>query len=138
MILYLDFRNDTFFFAVIEDKKAKWVTEPGGTSAGGPLAKAFKEFDLLKKKPNCIALAMGGDMGKRNVSWSTVRAGVATANALALAWHIPVARIHVEGDETYAVLETLVREEAKKAKLGEWASAVYSGEPTITKAKPLL
>lgn len=138
MILYLDLRNDTYAFAAIEAKKATWVTASGGTSAAGPLAKAFKEFGLLKKKPTCVALAIGGDAAKRNVSWSTVRAGVATANALALAWNVPVARIHVEGDETHGAIETLVRKAAKAAKPGEWASAVYSGEPTITKAKSVL
>jgi len=138
MILFLDLRNDKFSFAAIEAKKAKWVRTPGAVSVGGSLAKALRSFGMPKKRPSTVAVAAGGDPVLRNVSWSTVRAGIAAANALALAWNVPVATVPVRGDEAPTQVEDLVRAAAKDAKRGTWASARYSGEPTITKAKPLL
>lgn len=138
MILYLDLRNDRFSFAAIEAKRATWVRTPGAVSVGGSLAKALKAFGMPKKRPTAVAVAAGGDPALRNVSWSTVRAAIAAANALALAWNVPVATVPVRGDETADEVEAMVREAAKVAKRGVWASARYSGEPTITKAKPLL
>ncbi|HTK05482.1 MAG TPA: hypothetical protein VL500_07890 [Candidatus Eisenbacteria bacterium] len=138
MILFLDLRNDRFSFAAIEAKRTKWVRTPGAVSVGGSLAKALKAFGMPKRRPTAVIVAAGGDPALRNVSWSTVRAAVAAANALALAWNVPVASMPVNGDEEPAMLEKMIRAAAKGAKRGVWASARYSGEPTITKAKPLL
>lgn len=138
MILFIDLRNDRTTFAAIEPKKAKWLTLPAASSSGGPLAKALKAFGMPKRKPSAVAVAMGVQPGKRDVSWSTVRAGVASANALALAWNVPAIALTVAGDEPKAALEDMVRKAAKGARRGAWVSARYSGEPTITQAKPLL
>ena len=42
------------------------------------------------------------------------------------------------GDEARDAVAVMVRKAAKKAKLGKWISAIYNGEPTITKAKSVL
>lgn len=137
MILLLDFRNDGLYLARIAPKDARWIAAPGGTPAGRAVEKAMKAFGMPAKKPKSIAVAVGGEKGMRDVSWSTVRAAIAAANALAFAWRVPIVPVPVRGDETREAVEALVRTAAKGAKVGTWASALYSGEPTITKAKPL-
>lgn len=137
MILFLDFRNDRMAVARIAPKDARWVVVPGRTLAGKAVEKAMKAFGMPAKKPTSIAVAVGGEKGVRDVSWSTVRAAIAAANALAFAWRVPIVPVPVRGDETRADLEARARASAKGAKIGTWASARYSGEPTITKAKPL-
>lgn len=138
MILFLDFRNDRLSIARIAAKDAQWVAVPGGTPAGKAVEKAMKAFGMPAKKPASVAVAVGGERGVRDVSWSTVRAAIAAANALAFAWRVPIVPVPVCGDEPRTAIESLVRAAAKGAKIGTWASARYSGEPTITKAKPLL
>lgn len=137
MILFLDFRNDSMSVARITSKDARWVAAPGRTPAGKAVEKAMKAFGMPAKKPTSVAVAVGGEKGVRDVSWSTVRAAIAAANALAFAWRVPIVPVPVRGDESRAATETLVRAASKGAKIGTWASARYSGEPTITKAKPL-
>ncbi|HTM68350.1 MAG TPA: hypothetical protein VL426_03555 [Candidatus Binatia bacterium] len=138
MILFIDLRNDRHDFAAVDAKRTKWLTTPAASSSSGPLAKALKAFGMPKRKPSAVAVAMGGEPGKRDVSWSAVRAGVAAANALALAWNVPAVAVAVAGDESRLALEDMVRKVAKGAASGAWVPAKYSGEPTITQAKPLL
>lgn len=135
MILFLDLRNDRAAFAAVDAKKATWLERPPST---GALAKALKALGMPRRRPSAVVVAMGGEPGKRNVSWSTVRAGVAAANSLALAWHVPSVALPVVGDEDRVALAARVRAAAKDAKPGAWVTAAYSGEPTITKAKPQL
>lgn len=136
MILLLDFTNEKLSLARVTPKDARWIAAPGGTSAGKAVEKALKAFGMPAKKPKAVAVAVGGEKGVRNVSWSTVRSGIAAANALAFAWRVPVVPVSVRGDESRDALASLARAAAKGAAIGPWASALYSGEPTITKAKP--
>ncbi len=137
--LFLDFRNDGTTIAAIGAKRSRWSMLPAGTATGAAVAAALRTLGLRTRKPSCIVVAAGGDREKRNVSWSTVRAGVAAANALAFAWNVGATDVPVDGDESRETLEAKVRAACAGAKPGEgWASALYSGEPTITKAKPLL
>lgn len=135
MILYLDLRRDEVTLAAVDDKGAKWLAVPGDNMIGQALAKAKRPFGLLRKKPACVVVAMNAPDAVRNVSWSGVRQGVATANSLAFAWGVPVTAVRVCGDEPREALAEMVRKAAIGAQPGEWVSAVYSGEPTITKAK---
>jgi tRNA A37 threonylcarbamoyladenosine modification protein TsaB len=135
MILFLDVRNDGATAAVLDAKAAKWTTVAGQRAGFDALAKAKRL--LGARAPACVVVAMGAGE-KRDVSWSTVRAGVAMANALAFAWGVPAAEIAVAGDDPRAEVEKRVRAAAKKAKRGRWVGAAYSGEPTITKAKKIL
>ena len=138
MILYLDIRRDEVTIAAVEAKAARWLVVPGDNMIGRALDKAKKGFGLLRKNPACIVLAVNAPEAVRNVSWSGVRQGVATANSLAFAWGLPVAAVQVCGDEPREAVAEMVRKAAEGAKKGEWLSAIYSGEPTITKAKNIL
>ncbi len=137
--LYLDFRNDKVTLAAIGAKASRWIALPAGTPVGRAVDAAIRRLGFRSRKPACVAVAAGGPREKRNVSWSTVRAGVAAANALAFAWNVGVTDVLVDGDETRQALEAMVFAACARMAPGEgWASALYSGEPTITKAKPLI
>ena len=89
-----------------------------------------------------------GEKGKRNMSWSTVRAAVALTNALAFAWGVPAVAVRA-GEESSApsapsvppapVNDISFASLAEKAIAGAESdakvSATYDGEPNITKAK---
>ncbi len=135
MLLYLDLRRDEVTLAAVDARGAKWLVVPGDNMIGRALDKAKKPFGLLRKKPTGVVLAMNAPGAVRNVSWSGVRQGVATANSLAFAWGVPVAAVGICGDESRQALAEMARRAADGAKLGEWVGAVYSGEPTITKSK---
>lgn len=138
MVLYLDIRRDAVTIAAVDAKAAKWVALTGDNMIGRALDKAKKSFGLLKKKPTVVVLAMNAPDAVRNVSWSGIRQGVATANTLAFAWDVPVVPVLVCGDEAHDAVAELVRKAAKGAKKGAWVPAIYSGEPNITVAKKVL
>ncbi|MEY4744928.1 MAG: hypothetical protein RL272_873 [Candidatus Parcubacteria bacterium] len=138
-ILYFDFRNDKVALAAVAKKASRWIELPAGTPTGRAVDAALRRLGFRAKHPSCVTVAAGGAREKRNVSWSTVRAGVAAANALAFAWNVGVSDILIDGDETHEALEAKIRAACAGMKPGEgWASALYSGEPTITKAKPIM
>ncbi len=141
MILYLDLRRDEVTIAALDAndaKTARWSVLSGDNMIGRALDKAKKAFGLLRKNPSCVVLAVNAPEAVRNVSWSGVRQGVATANTLAFAWGVPVASVQVCGDESREAVAELALKAAEGAKKGEWISAIYSGEPSITKAKNIL
>ncbi len=135
MILFLDLRNNAAIAGVIDAKRDRWVSVKGQRAGFLVFSRAKKL--LGRKKPTCIVVAMGSGE-KRDVSWSTIRAAVAMANAFAFAWNIPAVEMQVCGDESRTELATLVRSATKKAKKSHWVSASYNGEPNITKAKKIL
>src|SRR5512142_3344506 len=106
--LYFDFRNDAVTLAKVGKKASRWIRLPAGTPTGAAVDAAVRKLGFRAKRPSCIALAAGGTREKRNVSWSTVRAGVAAANALAFAWNVGVTDVLVEGDESREVIEAMV------------------------------
>jgi hypothetical protein len=140
MILLLDFTNETARIAAVGAKDATWTAAPPFAKGG-----VFRAFDKARRakgfpkgKPACVAVALSAKGFARDVSWSTVRAGVAMANGLAFAWGVPSVAVGVTGAESQDELAVAARVAAKKAKKGVWVSATYSGEPTITKAKKIL
>ncbi len=133
--LYVDLRNGSLRFAAVGPKTAAWSVAPGGAVVGKGLAKALATLGFRRARPSCVAVATGGEPGSRDVSWSTVRSGVAVGNTLAFAWHVPVVAVAIRGDETPAAVEEAVRRACAGAKAGEWVRAGYSGEPNITTPK---
>lgn len=81
----------------------------------------------------------------RNMSWSTVRAAVALANALAFAWGVPAVSViagegtegaeAVEGEEENVILSKRSIEALKEVPVDARVSATYDGEPNITRPK---
>lgn len=138
MILFLDFTNETARIAAVGAKGATWGVAPTRRGVFRAFDKARRSKGFPKGKPSCVAVALSAKGVVRDVSWSTVRAGVAMANGLAFAWGIPSVAVGVTGAETQDELATAARVAAKKAKKGVWVSATYSGEPTITTAKKIL
>jgi len=135
-VLFLDVRNDRTTVTLFSSDKplGKRVTVDGGR-IGAALTKAGKSLGLLRAKPSCVVVAMGGSREVRNASWSAVRAGVAAGNALAFAWGVPSTIAEVKGDETLAEVAALVMAAAKAAKKGSRTLPAYDGEPTITTPK---
>lgn len=158
MILFLDIRRDVVTLAAIAPaasgsgaltkKRAsapknavKWLVLKGDNKVGAALKKAQTAFGWKRKKPTAVVVAMnapGVMQDQRNVTWSGIRQGVATANALAFAWGVPVAAVEVHGDESREALADGARLVAAKAKAGEWVRASYSAEPNITQPKKVL
>lgn len=147
MIFYLDIRRDLVTLAAIKPAaskaaKGKWLQMKGDNKVGAALAKARRAFGWAgKKRPSAIVVAMNAPdvtPETRNVSWSGIRQGVATANALAFAWDAPLAAMTVRGDESRETLEGMIRVASTRAKAGEWVRAAYDGEPNITVAKKVL
>ncbi len=138
MILFLDFTNETARVAAVGAKGAMWVSAPTGRGVFRAFDKARRSKGFPKGKPSCVAVALSAKVASRDVSWSTVRAGVAMANGLAFAWGVPSVAVVVTGAESPDELAAAARVAAKKAKKDVWVSATYSGEPTITVAKKIL
>lgn len=138
MILFFDFTNETASIAAIGAKGAKWTSAPTGRGVFRAFDKARRSKGFPKGKPSCVAVALSAKGVVRDVSWSTVRAGVAMANGLAFAWGVPSVAVGVTGAESSDELAVAARIAAKTAKKGVWVSAAYSGEPTITQAKKIL
>ncbi len=135
MFLLLDIRNNYVTIAVIDAARDRRTTVTGERVGFRAFARA--QTTLLRgKKPSCVAIVMNASADAvRDVSWSAVRAGVATANALAFAWSVPSVAVRVRGDESRSALAELARAVVKKAKKGHWVTAAYFGEPNITTAK---
>lgn len=138
MILFLDFTNETARVAAVGAKGAKWVAAPTGRGVFRAFDKARRSKGFPKGKPTCVAVTLSAKGIARDVSWSTVRAGVAMANGLAFAWGVPSVAVGVTGAESPDELVIATRAAAKTAKKGKWVSATYSGEPTITVAKKVI
>lgn len=136
MILFFDLRNDGAAVGAIDASADRWISASGRRIGFRMLARARSM--LGGKKPSCVAVAMNASDARRDVSWSTVRAGVAMANALAFAWNVPAAEVRVAGGEPRKALAGLVRKAAKEAKKGRPVGAIYSGEPHITTAKKVI
>jgi hypothetical protein len=138
MILFLDIKNDGAVAGAVDAEGAKWVSVAGDRAGLRALAKAKTVFGLARRKPTSVVVSMNAPDATRDVSWSGIRAGVATANALAFAWGVPVAGVLVSGDESKDELARRVRAAAESAKKGIWVAAAYDGEPNITVAKKIL
>ncbi len=71
--------------------------------------------------------------------FSSVRIGVATANALAFGWNVPVVGVEVdktlEAEEELQSVFELGINGMKIAKKGDWAMPVYDKGPNITKKR---
>jgi hypothetical protein len=143
MILLIDFRNESLGYAAVSAKgrgadQAVWHRTAPSTNNLSELASAMAKIGLSGRKPESIVVTLVSRSGSVKVSWSVIRTAVAAANTLAFAWNVPVAPLSVSGDEPPERLEEMARKAASSAKLGGWVSAVYGGEPSISKAKPLL
>jgi hypothetical protein len=141
MILYLDIRRDHVALAAVDAKSAKWLDLKGDNKVGAALAKAKLSLGIGRRKPKAVVVAVNAADATpetRNVSWSGIRQGIATANALAFAWGVPVCSLEVRGDEARTALREPILTAAKKAKDGVWVRAAYDGEPNITVAKKIL
>ena len=85
------------------------------------------------------ATGVVGAAGDRRgtAAWSAIGTAVALGNSLAYAWNVPVVGLPLAGDEKFAEVEEAVRKVAARPRKGAWLKAAYSGEPNITKAKPV-
>ena len=139
MVLLLDHSGERLVFGALGGRKDKWLRTPPVVGGFGPLAKAFKAFGLRRRPPRAVVAALyDRAAGAPHVPWSVVRAAVAAANTLAFAWNVPVAAIRLSGRESRDEVAALALAAAAKAPPGEWISAVYSGEPNISKAKKVI
>ena len=125
-MILLDYRNESNRVGLIDAKKSRWIE--GFDRSGFPaLAKALA---IAGKKPKAIGVTV-----RQHASWSTMRAAVAAANALAFAWNVPVCEVPVSGEESDHLLAAEALGAAGMAEAGRWAYPAYGGEPTITAPK---
>jgi hypothetical protein len=122
MILFLDYRNSGRRIGLIERRTVRF-------SRPSVLGRV--------KKPSAVVVGVHVPGAARLSSWSTMRAAVAEANALAFAWNVPVAEVAVRGDESDHELVAAAREagSGQRAAGKRWALPRYGGEPTITSPK---
>ncbi len=135
MILYIDIQKRKSTVGVVGVRKAEWITSVSKGGVYALLEKADRRFGIFTKRPTAVVVASGSK--GRDVTWSAVRTGVAVANTLAFTWGSTVSEVVPEDGDTEKEIATLVRISAKRAKKGGWLQATYSGEPNITKAKPV-
>ena len=142
MVLVVDFDNERRAFGAADKLKIRWFRSAAGDAVRGSLDKALPALGFDRRRPSAVAVMLGersavpvAGQPVRNVSWSTVRAAVAAANTLAFAWNVPVITLRLAARPTDKELLAMIRKEAGAAETGNWAAAVYSGEPNITKPK---
>lgn len=135
MILYIDIQNRKSTIGLVTARKAEWITSASKGGVYSLLEKADTRFGIFTKRPTAVVLASGSE--GRDVSWSALRTGVAVANTLAFAWDAVVSGVVREDGDTEKETAAKIRTAAKRAIRGGWRKAVYSGEPNITKPKPL-
>lgn len=135
MILYIDIQNRKSTIGLLGARKAEWITSASKGGVYALLEKADRRFGIFTKRPTAVVLASGNE--GRDVSWSALRTGIAVANTLAFAWGAVVTGVVREDGDTEKETAAKIRTAAKRAKRGDWRKAMYSGEPNITKAKPL-
>jgi hypothetical protein len=133
MVLFLLFGDQGLKIGAVSARETKWFR-----SAGRDPYPALGRFIDFRGKRSVKAVVCGladGPDSAWKASWSTVRAAVAMANALALAWGVPVASLPVSGQENESELAEAARRVGLKAKGKGWIRAKYSGQPNITKPK---
>lgn len=135
MILYIDIQKTKNTVGIIGARKAEWVTSASRGGVYALLEKVDVRFGIFTKRPTAIVVASGSE--GRDVSWSSVRTGVAVANTLAFTWKASVSEISLDVGDTNKEIATKVRRAAKQVTKKKWLKATYSGEPNITKAKPV-
>jgi hypothetical protein len=133
MVLLLDSTNARTRVGLIGARDASWRSAPGPRAMACALAAARRSGAFSGRGASCVVAALSAPGASRDVSWSGVRAAVASANALAFAWGVSAATVFLTGAETDAEAAALVRAAARSAK-GK-ARASYSGEPNITAPK---
>jgi len=133
MILYLEFRNGYQRLAAVDTRSAVFLERRRDRGEFAALAAAKRKFGLARRHPTAIVAAVFPE-GSPEVSWSTVRAAIAVANALGFAWNVPVAGVLADGLDAKQ-LATAIRAAAQHAKPEARLTAHYNGEPNITKAK---
>ena len=133
MVLFLLFGDKGLKIGALGAKETKWFRSVGRD----PYPALGRFIDFRGKRPVkavVCGLADGPDSDWK-ASWSTVRSAVAMANALALAWSVPVASLPVSGRESEEGLAAAARQVGLRAKGQGWIRAQYSGQPHITKPK---
>lgn len=125
MILVIDADNARSRVGVAEDGVLRW-TESGPRQVVTCLDGVART--LGARHPEGIAAVTGGH--DRNATWSSVRATVAAANALAFAWGVPAVGIEAADDD--GALAQRAHDAIAAAARGSRVSAVYDGKPNIT------
>ena len=139
MVLYVEYGADACLFGALGARQAVWSSAALVPGDMRPLAKALVKFGLARRRPEAVVAGLADRLaGAAHVPWSTVRAAVAAVNTLGLAWDVPVAAIKLAGTESRDDKVSLVRQAAAQARKGDWISALYSGEPNISKAKKVI
>lgn len=135
MVLFLLFGDQGLRIGAVGARQTKWFRSAGRD----PYPALGRFIDFKGKRPvKAVVCGLAGPDSGWKASWSTVRASVAMANALALAWGVPVASLTISGQESEAELATAARRAAAKGKGKGWIQAQYSGQPHITRPKKKL
>ncbi len=139
MTLLLDFGANWLRFGALDGRELKWVQAAEGTSAFHGLRQALKKFGLERRLPDAVGVVQFSQReGEPHIPWSTVRSAVAMGNTLAFAWNAPVFAVRLSGEESGDEIAAKCRQASEQAGTGHWASALYDGEPNITKSKKTL
>ncbi len=140
MVLIIDLTNDRLAFGAADGRTGSWLSLPPSRGVHAALDQALKKFGLDRRPAEAVVLVKyGAAEAAGRISWSLVRAGVALANTLAFAWNVPVASLlRPAGVPDGQALAAAAWKLSQGARTGEWAGAVYSGEPNITRSKKTL
>lgn len=135
MILFIDITNERSRVGLIAARRAIWRSAPGRDALMTLLTAAKRARRIPARGATFVLAALSAPGSVRDASWSAVRGAVAAANALSFAWGVPATTALLRGDEPEDVVAAIARVAAKRAGKGSRASAVYDGEPHITKPK---
>jgi len=128
VILMIDYRQNESKLLLTDQNIMRSFS--GGRGAGFELlGRWLAESDKLTQ-PQGIAVVMPG--ATERMSWSDTRAAVSMANSLAFAWGVPAVRL--SGKEEAELTDEAVKI-LSNADFRARVSALYDGEPNITKSK---
>lgn len=133
MILIVDYRqNQSLLLLADENSVRRFSAESNG---------GFHQLDDVLSEigegsqPEGVAVVLldrSDESAENKMSWSTVRAAVSMGNSLAFAWGVPAARID---PDTEGKMVAAARLALGEAGVSSRVSALYDGEPNITKPK---
>jgi hypothetical protein len=127
VILIIDYRQEKNQLLLADQNSVRSFS--AGRGDGFKLLSRVLAEIKTESLPQGVAVVLPGLT--EQMPWSDARAAVSLGNSLAFAWDVPVVRLRGDEGDLVAVAIQMLRE----TKSDVWISALYDGEPNITKPK---
>ncbi len=132
MILIVDYRQNESRLLLADNGSVRRFNE-GPNTGFYQLQQVLDVLGDAKVEGVAVVLPDRDDKSNDNkMTWSAVRAAVTMGNSLAFAWGVPAVRLSPENEVGLAKAATKALDDAD---VNSRVSALYDGEPNITKPK---